>query len=170
MPRPQSTEYGPYWERYIKLVPEDDIVPAMEAQLAETLLFLHSIPESRVLELHPPYTWTIKEVVGHLSDTERIFAYRALRFARGDAAPLSGFDENAYVAAAPFKRIPLSRLVSEFELARRAHVAFFGNLDDAAWQRTGQANGNAMSVRALAYTVVGHLRHHLAILKKRFAA
>ncbi|MBI3409654.1 MAG: DinB family protein [Planctomycetes bacterium] len=170
MPRPQPSEHAPYWERYIKLVPEDDIVAAMEAQLADTMPFLRSVPENRARELHPPYTWTIKEVVGHLCDCERIFVYRALRFARSDSTPLAGFEENDYVAAAPFKRISLSRLITEFELSRRAHLAFFGNLDDAAWSRSGQSNNNAMTVRAAAYVIVGHVRHHMAILRNRFAA
>src|SRR5262245_41760426 len=125
MARPNPAEYAPYFGRYVDLVPEDDIVQAMEAQLAETMPFLRSIPESEALKLHPPYTWTLKEVIGHLCDSERIFVYRALRFARGDATPLPSFDENAFVKAAPFKRIPLDRILTEFEASRGAHAAFF---------------------------------------------
>jgi hypothetical protein len=168
--RPSSTEYAPYYEKYISLVPEDDIVAALEGQLGETLAAVRGLPESRGGERHPPYTWSIKEVVGHLTDTERVMAYRALRFARGDATPLPGFDENAYARAAAFDRLPLKELVNEFEAVRRSNVYLFRGLDEAAWSRRGEANGNAVTVRALAYIIAGHGRHHTAILLRRLSA
>jgi hypothetical protein len=169
MPRPNSTEYAPYFEAYIALVPEDDIVATMEAQLKEMQPFLQGVPESQGNVRHPPYTWSIKEVVGHLTDTERIFAYRALRFARGDATPLPGFDENAYVRAAEFDRTPLGELVSEFDSVRRSNLSLFRHFSEEVWTRQGTANGKAISVRALAYNIVGHARHHMAILRRRLS-
>jgi hypothetical protein len=118
---------------------------------------------------HPPYTWTIKQVVGHLTDSERVFGYRALRFARGDSTALSGFDENAYAAAARHDRVPLESLAREFENLRRSHIAFFEHLTAEAWLRSGAANNSDVSVRALAYILVGHEWHHVAILRRRLA-
>src|SRR5262249_49311650 len=167
MQRTRATEYAPYFERYVALVPENNIVEAMEAQIGEMQRLLGEVPESQANMRHPPYTWTIKEVVGHLTDTERIFCYRALRFARADKTPLPGFDENAYVPAANFNRFSLKDLAGEFEAVRRAHVSFFRGLNEEEWSRSGEANGNPMSVRALAYNIVGHVRHHAAIVRKR---
>ena len=167
MHRPAPTEYAPYYARYIDLVPEADPIAALEAQLGETLAVLRPAPEAQGSVRHPPYTWTVKEVVGHVTDTERIFGYRALRFARGDTTPLPGFDEGAYAPAGEFDRVPLAGLVGEFETVRRSHVALFRHLPAAAWDRGGEANGVPVTVRALAYMMAGHARHHTAILRKR---
>jgi hypothetical protein len=169
MHRPTSTEYAPYYGKYITLVPEEDIRRALESQLEEMLAFLRVIPESQGEVRHPPYTWSIKEVVGHVTDCERVLGYRALRFARGDTTPLAGFDENEYARVGQFDRVPLSDLVSEFEAVRRSHVWLFRSLPDDAWSRHGEANGTAVSVRALAYILVGHARHHLTILRQRLS-
>jgi DinB family protein len=169
MPLPSPTEYAPYYGKYVSLVPETDIVGALEAQIAEMAAILRPVPEAQSSILHSPYTWTIKEVVGHLTDTERVFGYRALRFARDDRTPLPGFDENEYARSAEFNRLPLPDLVSEFEAVRRSHVWLFRNLPEAAWARGGEANATPMTVRAIAYMLVGHTRHHAAIIRKRLA-
>jgi hypothetical protein len=169
MRRPSSTEYAPYYEKYLALVPEDDILPALESQLADTLAVLRAVPEAQGNVRHPPYTWSIKEVVGHLADSEQIFGYRALRFARGDETPLPGFDENVYARAAEFDRAPLKDLVNRFEALRRANLIVFRSLSEAAWSRGGKANDAPVTVRALAYIIVGHARHHTAILQKRLS-
>ena len=169
MARPDSTEYAPHYAKYIAHVSEDDIAGAMKSTAASTLAFLTGVPESATGILHPPYTWTIKQVVGHLTDCERVFGYRALRFARGDSTPLPGFDENTYAQAAQHDRVPLRSLLFEFEHLRRSHIALFEQLPDEAWLRRGTANNAEMSVRALAYAIVGHERHHLAIVRKRLA-
>jgi hypothetical protein len=169
MQRPGSTEYAPYYGKYLALVPEDDILAALEAQLEETLAVLRPVPEAQGNVRHAPYTWSVKEVVGHLTDTERIMGYRALRFARGDATPLPGFDENPYVRAAEFDRALLRELVAEFEAVRRSHLWLFHGLPPAAWSRRGEADGKAVSVRALAYIIVGHGRHHTGILRQRLS-
>ncbi|HMC89586.1 MAG TPA: DinB family protein [Gemmataceae bacterium] len=169
MPRPEPTEYAAYFSKYVALVPEEDIVPAMEKELEQTLALLRNIPEKQALVHHAPYTWSIKEVVGHLTDTERILGYRGLRIARGDTTPLPGFDENAYARAAEFDRCPLPELAAEFEAVRRSHVWLFRHFPDEAWTRKGIANENTISVRALAYNMLGHERHHAAIVRKRLA-
>jgi DinB superfamily len=169
MQRPSPTEYAPSYHSYVTLVPEEDILAPLEGQLAEVLALLRPVSESQGNERHPPYTWSVKEVVGHVTDAERIFGCRALRFARGDATPLPGFDENVYVRAAEFDRTPLQDLVCGFEAVRQSHLCFFRSLSAAAWSRTGEANGNAVSVRALAYIIVGHARHHTAILRRRLS-
>jgi hypothetical protein len=169
MQRPETTEYAAFFGTYIDLVPEADILPAMHDQLPEVLGFLRGVPEAQANVCHPPYTWTVKEVVGHLTDGERVFGYRALRFARGDTAPLAAFDENPYVKAAAYARLALADVVSEYEAARRSNLWLFRNLPDTAWARSGTAGGNPVTVRALAYIIVGHTRHHTAILRKRLA-
>jgi hypothetical protein len=170
MQRPDSTEYAAYYGKYIDLVPETDILATLDKQLDELLAFFRGIPESQGDVCHAPYTWTVKEVIGHLTDGERVFGYRALRFARGDTTPLPGFDENPYAKAAEYKRVTVADVVSEFEAVRRSNIWLFRNLPEAAWTRTGEANNNPVSVRALAYILVGHSRHHGAILRKRLGA
>lgn len=170
MQRPEPTEYARFFATYIDLVPDADVLAAMGAQLDEMLAFLRGVAEAQAQVLHPPYTWTVKEVVGHLTDGERVFGYRALRFGRADTTPLAAFDENVYARGADFNRLTLADLVSEYEAARRSNLWLFRNLPADAWARSGPAGGNPVSVRALAYIIVGHTRHHGAILRKRLAA
>lgn len=167
MRQPDSSEYSSSHAAYVDLVPEEDIIDTHERQLAEVLALLRPVSEDVGNVRHPPYTWSVKEVVGHLIDSERIFGCRALRFARGDTTPLPGFDENVYAPAAESDRCRLSDLVAEFEAVRRSHVLMLRHLPEAAWTRIGEANGNPVSVRALAYIMAGHVRHHLAILRRR---
>jgi hypothetical protein len=169
MHRPGSTEYPAFFGGYVALVHEEDILMALEAQLGDALALLRAVPEAEGNVRHPPYTWSVKQVVGHVTDAERIFGYRALRFARGDSTPLPGFDENPYARVAESDRFTLSDLVSEFEAVRQSSLWLYRNLPAAAWSRSGEANGSAVSVRALAYIIVGHGRHHTAILRQRLA-
>jgi hypothetical protein len=169
MHRPSSSEHPAECAGYVALVPEDDIVKTLEEQLTEVLGLLRPVAETVGNVRHPPYTWSVKEVVGHLTDCERIFGCRALRFARGDTAPLPGFDENDYALAANSDRCRLADLVAEFEAVRRSHLWLLWYLPEGAWTRTGQANGHPVSVRALAYIMAGHVRHHTAILRRRLA-
>lgn len=170
MQRPNSTEYAAELNKYLDLVPETNIIAAMTSQLDEMLAFLRSVPESQANIHHPPYTWTLKEVIGHISDGERIFGYRALRIGRGDTTPLPSFDENKFAVAAESNRLPLADVISDFEAARWSNLWLFRNLPDEAWTRSGEAAGNRISVRALAYIIVGHPRHHMTILRKRLGA
>jgi hypothetical protein len=168
--RPTTEEYATYYGRYIDLVQEEDIQPLLAQEIERTRLFLRGISEEDAGILHPPYTWTARQVVGHLCDAERVFGYRALRFARGDTTELAGFEENGYVAAGDFDRRTLADLVEEFSAVRAGHVRMFAGLPSEAWDRRAIASGAVMSVRALAYGIVGHERHHIGILRRRYGA
>jgi hypothetical protein len=154
----------------MKLAPEDNVLTALAEQLEETLTLLRRVPEATGNVRHAPYTWSVKQVVGHITDAERVFGHRAFRFSRNDATPLPGFDENDYVKNAPFDNCLLQDLVSEFEFVRRANLSLFRSVHSEAWLRSGVANGNKVSVRALAYILVGHTRHHMNILRKRLGS
>jgi hypothetical protein len=168
MHRPAPSEYAPANAGYVNLVlDEDDIITTHEQQLAEVLALLGPVAEDVGNVRHAPYTWSVNEVIGHMIDCERIFGYRAMRIARGDAAPLPGFDENAYVRAAESDRCRLCDLVAEFEAVRRSHLWLLRHLPETAWTRSGEANGNSVSVCAVAYIMAGHVRHHLGILRRR---
>jgi hypothetical protein len=170
MPRPTSTEHAPYYAKYVANVPEDDILSVLERQTDEAKALLRTIPEAQANIVHPPYAWTIKQVIGHLIDSERIFAYRALRIARGDKTPLPGFDENTYAQTGEFGRVPFSELAADFDAARQSTISLFRTLNDAAMARRGEANGHMISVRALAFVIAGHVRHHLEIVRKRLGS
>ncbi|HZU35464.1 MAG TPA: DinB family protein [Gemmataceae bacterium] len=168
--RPDATEYAPVHANYLALVTEDDVLAGLARQLEEVLSLLQGASEEVGNSRHPPYTWSVKQVIGHLTDAEREFGHRAYRFARKDPTPLPGFEENDYVRNAPFEDYRLRDLVAEFELLRRANLTMFEHLPADAWMRRGVANGNNLSVRAIAYMLLGHARHHLNILRKRLAA
>jgi len=170
MTRPKPTEHAPYYANYVAQVPESDVLAVLDAQAAEVDAVLHRIPEAQAGILHSPYTWTIKQVVGHLIDAERVFAYRALRFGRGDAQALPGFDENVYARSGEFDRHPLKDLAAEFAAVRQGTLHLLRHMPEGAWPRTGVANGAPASVRALAFIIAGHTRHHLGIVRKRTAA
>jgi hypothetical protein len=166
--RPEETEYPPYYHSYVSLVPEGDIIGTLGRQLVETVGLLAGIPEERERFRYAPEKWSIRELVGHLIDGERIFAYRALRIARNDQTPLHGFDENEYIRNAAFDTIPLAELAMEYESVRRSTIHLFRHLDGAAWDRVGTANNGEMSVRAIAYITAGHELHHLRVLRERY--
>jgi hypothetical protein len=168
MKRPEKSEYDEYYDRYVSLVGETGIVAAMHSQLAEIETLFAEIPEEKSLYAYAEGKWTIKELVGHLTDGERIFAYRALRISRADQTPIEGFEQDGYIENSNFNSMKLSDLVEEFTLSRKANLILFRNLTDEAWLRTGTASGVAVSVRALAYIMAGHVRHHLNILKSRY--
>lgn len=168
--RPSATEHAPFYGKYIARVPAGDIVDILRDQIAETAGFLRAIPEARTVSGYAPGKWTIRDIVGHVADTERIMGYRALRFARGDETAVAGFDENAYVPAAGASRRDVEDLVRELEAVRAATVALFAGLPVDAWGRTGMANGTPVTVRALAAIIAGHERHHVAIIRERYLA
>lgn len=167
--RPDPSEHVPYFSRYIDLVPETDILGAIERQTMETQRLLSKIDESRAGYRYAPDKWSIRQVVGHIEDSERVFAYRALSIARGEQQPLPGFDEKAWMLTAPFDSSTLRQRTESFGFVRRSTIELFRSLDDEAWERSGVANNNPISVRALAYIVAGHERHHLGVLRERYA-
>jgi uncharacterized damage-inducible protein DinB len=166
--RPGTDEYAPYYGTYIGKVPDGDLRSMLSSQLAETLALIQSIPESRGGHRYAPDKWSIKEVLGHLADSERIFSYRALRIARGDATPLPGFEQDDYVPAGGFDGRTLRDLADELAAVRQATIHLFAHLDQTALERRGTASGKPVSVRALAYIIAGHELHHLGILKTRY--
>ena len=155
---------------YTPLAPEVDTLAALRVEGEFTHAFIAGIPESEAGTVHAPYSWTVRQVVGHLIDTERILGYRTLRIARGDATELPGFDENAYADAASGDTHALAELAAEFAAVRSSHLSLLGHLGADAWGRGGLVSGRAMTVRDLARTILGHERHHLAILRRRLAA
>jgi len=165
---PERNEAAPYYFGYIDRIKSTDIVGVLERQLGETLPPLKAISEERSLARYEPGKWSIREVLGHVSDAERVFLYRALWFARGFDTPLPSFDEKTSVAAAHADEVPWARHVEEFRAVREASVAFFRNLAPEGWQRRGTASGNLFTTRALAYVIAGHLDHHLAVLRERY--
>jgi hypothetical protein len=166
---PGASEYAPYYATYIRLVPPGDVLEFLDRQIGEVSKWLGQVPAEQQAVHHAPYTWTLKEVVGHLDDAERIMAYRALRIARGDATPLPGFDENAYVPAGEFNRRPWADLIEGYVAVRRCTVGFFRGLRPEAWTRMGTANNVPVSVRALAHIIAGHTLHHFRIMLRRLA-
>jgi uncharacterized damage-inducible protein DinB len=166
--RPQASEYAPFYEKYIAMVPDGEIEETLEAQLRETRLLLGSLSEAGAEFRYAEGKWSVKEVLGHISDTERIFAYRMLRIARADQTPLAGFEQDDYVKTGNFPARALVELLEEFTAVRRASIALLHSFDAAAWLRRGVANQKEVSVRALAYILAGHERHHRQVLQERY--
>jgi len=166
--RPEADEIPPHYVGYIQRVPEPDPVIVCAEQIEETATLLRGLSDTDAMYRYGRGKWSIKEVVGHLADVERIMAYRALRIARGDTTPLPSFDENAYVPAAKFDRRSLADLVGELRTTRAATLALLRTFDAEAWRRRGTASGKPVSVRALGYMIPGHERHHVEILRTRY--
>lgn len=166
--KPAKSEYLPYYERYIALVPAGDVVATLATQIDETQGLLRSLPASVATYRYAPDKWSVNELVGHLIDSERNFAIRALRFARNDATPVPGFEQDDYVRNANFDAYPLAELASEMESVRQSTVFLFRHIEEAAWTRRGIANNAEVSVRALAYIIAGHELHHREILTSRY--
>ena len=166
--RPKPTEYAPYYEKYISLVQGEDILNTLDQQRRQTMLLLSGRDEENGNFRYAPGKWSAKEVLGHVCDSERVFAYRALRIARGDSTPLAGFEQDDYVRNGPFAKCSLSDLVEEFIAVRRATLSLLRNLDEAAWMRRGVANNSEVTVRALAYMIAGHELHHRRILEEKY--
>lgn len=165
---PQAEEYAPYYGRYISLVPAADILGLLEQQVDETHKLLSVISEPQAEFRYAPGKWSIKQVLGHMVDTERIMSYRALRIARGDQTPIPGFEQDDYVLNGPFERCTFSILLEDFSTLRKATLTLFRNLDSENWNRRGVAAGNEVTVRALAYIIAGHEVHHCNVLRAKY--
>lgn len=168
VPRPEPGEYAPYYDRYISLVATKDILATLEKQLSETLSLFAGRGEAEGELRYAPGKWSVKEILGHLTDTERIFAYRSLRVSRNDKTPMEGFEQDDYVRYGPFGHCRLADLVEGFAAVRKTTLLLFRGLDEAAWARRGVANKSDISVRALAYIIAGHELHHRSILQGRY--
>ncbi len=170
MYKPEPHEYDAYYHKYISLVPEADIRDAFAAQPAELRSTLAGVPEEKGGFSYADGKWTIKEVLSHLIDGERIFAYRILRISRGDETAIEGFEQDGYIENSNANNRSFGDLLDEFELSRRANTLMLKNLDAAALSRMGTASGVPVSVRALANICIGHVRHHLNLLNERYLA
>ena len=169
MKRPEQTEYAEFYTGYVSRVEETDVVAAMQAQLTEIEILFAEMPTEKSDFRYAPDKWSVKELLGHIIDGERIFSYRALRISRGDQTPLPGFEENDYVANSNFSQRRITDLLEEFLYLRQANIIFFKTLDEKAWSNLGTASNSPVSVRAIAYVMVGHVRHHINILRERYS-
>jgi hypothetical protein len=168
MNRPTESEYAPYYQSYIDQVSESDILPVLRAQMDELDVLLGRVEPPQETFRYAEGKWSIREIVGHLIDGERVFGYRAFCIARGEQQNLPGFDQDDYMVTSHYDQIELEDLLSELRLIRLGNIAMFRTLDEEAWSRLGLANNNSVSVRALAFTMAGHVRHHMNVLRERY--
>ena len=168
MTRPQTTEAAPYYFKYIDLITSDEIVPAIESQMDETVQFLQGVTEEQSRYAYEPGKWTIREVLNHVNDGERVFLYRAFWFARGYQDALPSFDQDQAVVTAQANNTSWADLVEEFRNVRLSTISFFKSLPEEAWSKTGVASDNPFTVRSLAYIIAGHVAHHRNVLAERY--
>ena len=166
--RPSADEHIEYYAKYIRLVPGDDLKHALESGAAATRKLLEPVTDSQGMHRYATGKWSVKEVLGHVIDAERVFSYRALRFGRGDQTPLPGFDENQYVPVAKSDLRPMDALRRELAAVRASTLALLDSFDEEALVRRGDANGDAISVRALLWIIAGHELHHVGLLRERY--
>lgn len=169
IPKPQQGEYAPYAEMYIKLLPDDGLlIKHLEKNFKKTKSFILSIPRNKLEYRYAPGKWNIKEILVHIIDDERIYAYRALRIARNDKTPLPGFEQDDYIPYSRANERNLRDIFEEFETVRKATISLFKSFNEEDFLRTGFANNHSVSVRALAYHLAGHELHHMNIIKERY--
>jgi uncharacterized damage-inducible protein DinB len=166
--RPEPFDYAPYYGKYIALVPDGDLAVILSRQIDATSALLSPLSEQQAAYAYAPGKWSIKEVLGHLMDTERIFGYRALRIARNDKTPLPGYEQDDYVATANFNARSMSSLLEEFAAVRKASVELFKHFTEEEWIRRGTANQVEMTALSLGYVVAGHELHHVDVVRKRY--
>jgi len=166
--RPERNEYGDWYVDYVARVPPGDVIDVLEKQSKEMLAFLKTLSEEQAEQPPAPGKWSVKQVIGHLCDGERVFTYRALRFSRGDQTPLPGFEQDDYVRESHANERKLADLAAEYEALRKATIAFFKSLSPETALRRGSASNAEVSVRALAYITAGHEQRHLELMKKQF--
>ncbi|HEY2824940.1 MAG TPA: DinB family protein [Gemmatimonadales bacterium] len=166
--RPGSDEFAPFYAGYVGLVPDERVPARLESQVIETAALFGRVSAAREGHRYEPGKWSVREVAGHMADTERVMAYRLLRIGRNDPTPLPGFDENAWVPPAEFESRRLADLVDEFRAVRNATLKLLGGLPATAFSHRGEASGRGVSVRALAYIIAGHELHHVKVLRERY--
>ncbi|MEW6468985.1 MAG: DinB family protein [Bacteroidota bacterium] len=166
--RPSSAEYPEYFEQYIRLVPGDTVLKKLQDSILDLQSILSNIPEEKENFAYAPDKWSVKDVIGHIIDTERILAYRALRFARNDKVELPGYDQNIYAPHANYNKRTLYDIAHEFGLVRESNILLFRHFDEEALMRRGRANKWDMTVRSLIYVISGHELHHLHVLRTRY--
>ncbi|AEI39108.1 DinB family protein [Paenibacillus mucilaginosus] len=166
--KPEQTEYNAFYAGYIAQVPEGDVTAHLKEQLQKTAGLVAGLTEAQALHRYAEDKWSIKEVLGHIADTERVMSYRLLRVARGDTTPLPGFDQDLFIRGTAFDEWPLQRLADELAVVRQATLSLFAGLSPADWLREGSASGYPITARALAYIIAGHELHHLRIIQERY--
>ncbi len=168
MNRPMESEYAPYYQDYINQVSENEILPVLRSQMDDLDVLLDRVAPEKETYRYAEGKWSIREIVGHLIDGERVFGYRAFCIARGEKQNLPGFDQDDYMLTAPYDHIDLEDLLSELRLIRLGNIAMFRTFDEESWSRVGTANGNEVTTRALAFVMAGHVRHHMNVLRERY--
>jgi len=168
--RPEPSEYNEYYEKYVSLIDDTDLLSTLEEQMRETRDLFAGFPEERGSHAYADGKWTVKEVISHLLDGERIFAYRLLRIARGDETPLEGFEQDGYIENSHANERTFNDLLCEFGELRAANLRLMRSMDDADWQRGGTASGSPVTARALAFIMAGHVQHHLNIIRECYLA
>jgi len=166
--RPEPSEYAPYYEGYVRAVPRGDILDLLESGIGKTMALLGDLSEDKALFRYATGKWSIKEIAGHLCDTERVYAYRALRFARNDPTALPGFEQDDYVARGMFDARPLGGILGEFRAVRAASIALFRGMAPEMFARRGHANGLEFTVRAIPYILAGHELHHVGVIETNY--
>ncbi len=168
MNRPKPGDYAQYYEQYISEIKGSNILKVLESQLSETIVLLKSVTEEKGNYKYAEGKWTIKEVIGHFTDTERIFAYRALCFARGETKVLPGFEQDDYVNSGKFNEKPLSDLINEFRLLRESNLVLFKSFNADSLAKAGRVEDNRVTVLAILFIIAGHTRHHLKIIEEKY--
>lgn len=170
MQRPETNEYGAYYDKYISKITEDDLLGVLERQPEELADLFRGLSEEKGLHAYEVGKWSMKESISHVIDGERIFGYRLLRISRGDETPIEGFEQEGYIENSHANERSFADLLEEFSLQRRANMLMFRNLREDGWRRMGTASDVPVSVRALAYIMAGHVRHHQAIFREKYLA
>lgn len=168
IPRPSAGHFAPFYAGYIDRVGDEDVLALLEEEFEPTVAMFRELREEQLLFRYAPGKWSVKQLLGHLIDSERVFQYRALRFARADQTPLPGFEENDYAEQGDFDARPIEELLAEFTAVRQSSLTLLRGFSPEMFERTGIANGNVMSVAAIAWVMVGHQRHHLVVLRERY--
>ena len=167
--RPGTDEYDQGYSGYVGLVPESDVMPILRAQSDEIRRIAAGLAPERETYRYAPGKWSVRDILGHIADGERVFGYRALCISRGDQASLPGFDQDDYVATANFDSWTAAELAEDFARLRASNLALFEHLTPAQWSQAGLANEKPVTVRALAFIIAGHTRHHLGVLRDRYS-
>jgi hypothetical protein len=166
--RPSPKEYAEYYKQYISLVPKGNIIDILEDQQKSLMGFFSSIDEEKANYRYAENKWSVKEVLGHIIDGERIFAYRALRLSRGDSKPLMSFEQNSFITNSNYGNTQFEKIVDEFFLLRASNILMFRNFSNEMWLRRGTVDDKNISVRAIAYLMAGHTEHHINVLQELY--
>ena len=168
MNRPIESEYASFYQGYIDQVSENEILPVLRSQMDDLDVLLDKVTPEKETYAYAEGKWSIRELIGHLIDGERVFGYRAFCIGRGEKQNLPGFDQDDYMLTAPYNQIDLEDLLSELRLIRLGNMAMFRTFDEESWSRVGNANGSPVTARALAFVMAGHVRHHMNVLRERY--